>query len=135
MYIRQLYNSENCSESVEYVVGESVQRVSGSGVISHYLNNNPYTDHIAETFVLLLLCILLLIYKIVDIFRKIIKCQHNDHVVNAVEADAIEPNATPAMEDDYMELHYADNGADYVQLDYQQCRIGAMPSASVSGGQ
>ena len=126
---------ENCSDPLYVGVAESVQRASGSGIVSRYLNNNPYTDHIAETFVLLLLCILLLIYKIVDIFRKIIKCQHNDHVVNAVGADAIEPNATHAMDDDYTELHYGDNGGDYVQLDYQQCRIGPMPSASATSGE
>ena len=66
--------ASNQSDFIVIKTGQSVQR--DSALISDYINNNnPYTDHIAETFVLLLLCILLLLYKIMDIFRKVLKCR------------------------------------------------------------
>ena len=54
-------------------MGESQQRAVVR--ISEYLiNDSPFSDHIAEGLLLLTLCMLLLIYKIIDIVRKIMKC-------------------------------------------------------------
>lgn len=53
-------------------IGESQQ--GGKALISDYIYDTTYTEHIAETLLILLLCALLLLYKIIDIFRKLVKC-------------------------------------------------------------
>ena len=121
MYIEDMQSIENCSGQLYVGVAESIQRASGSGLVSHYLNNNPYTDHIAETFVLLLLCILLLVYKIVDIFRKIMKSHSNTDVkITEATAGCEETVSMEAVDHEYMDVVYSEPTGDdhqYMELD------------------
>ena len=102
--IRDPASQENYTQEPEIRMGESVQR--GPVLVSDYLSETVYTDHIAETFVLLLLCVLLLIYKIVDIFRKIIKYRQVDgetqcsHVDEASQQQAETPPTLRVYGDD-----------------------------------